>query len=144
MLKHRALDAHSEVIFDSSRGNSRLAPARRWGADDAPECAVEGRLGLVTDTSSNFSEPEWTFTQQSSCKLHPPAAEILHRRFADQLNKAFCQRGSRHGCALGEFLLNARGRAIQIAGHLRRDDYRGGDAVQLIIDDAAPAPPSSI
>ncbi len=39
---------------------------------------------------------------------------------------------------LGAFLAAARGRAIHLAGHLRRDDYRGGDAVQLIIDDAAP------
>src|ERR1700726_1301764 len=39
---------------------------------------------------------------------------------------------------LGEFLAAARGRAIHVAGHLRRDDYRGGDAVQLVIDDAAP------
>jgi single-stranded-DNA-specific exonuclease len=39
---------------------------------------------------------------------------------------------------LGEFLAASRGRAIHLAGHLRRDDYRGGDAVQLLIDDAAP------
>ena len=39
---------------------------------------------------------------------------------------------------LGEFLLGSRGRAIHVAGHLRRDDYRGGAAVQLVIDDAAP------
>jgi single-stranded-DNA-specific exonuclease len=40
---------------------------------------------------------------------------------------------------LGAFLAAARGRAIHLTGHLRRDDYRGGDAVQLVIDDAAPA-----
>ena len=39
---------------------------------------------------------------------------------------------------LGEFLVSSRGRAAHIAGQLRRDDYRGGDAVQLVIDDAAP------
>jgi single-stranded-DNA-specific exonuclease len=39
---------------------------------------------------------------------------------------------------LGQFLAASRGRAIHLAGHLRRDDYRGGDAVQLVIDDAAP------
>jgi hypothetical protein len=70
----------SHLGFDPSRGNSRLAPARGRGADDAPECAVEGGLGLVTDTSGNFSEPERTFTQQSSCNVkHPisPRAELL-------------------------------------------------------------------
>ena len=40
---------------------------------------------------------------------------------------------------LGRFLAEARGRAIHVAGHLRRDDWRGGDAVQLVIDDAAGA-----
>jgi single-stranded-DNA-specific exonuclease len=40
---------------------------------------------------------------------------------------------------LGQFLAASRGRAIHVAGHLRRDNYRGGEAVQLVIDDAAPA-----
>ena len=40
---------------------------------------------------------------------------------------------------LGAFLAASRGRAIHVAGHLRRDTYRGGDAVQLVIDDAASA-----
>jgi single-stranded-DNA-specific exonuclease len=40
---------------------------------------------------------------------------------------------------LGRFLVETRGAAIHVAGHLRRDGWRGGDAVQLAIDDAAPA-----
>jgi single-stranded-DNA-specific exonuclease len=40
---------------------------------------------------------------------------------------------------LGHFLVETRGVAIHVAGHLRRDSWRGGDAVQLSIDDAAPA-----
>jgi single-stranded-DNA-specific exonuclease len=40
---------------------------------------------------------------------------------------------------LGRFLAETRGAAIHVAGHLRRDSWRGGDAVQLAIDDAAPA-----
>ena len=40
---------------------------------------------------------------------------------------------------LGRFLAETRGVAIDIAGHLRRDTWRGGDAVQLMIDDAAAA-----
>ncbi len=39
---------------------------------------------------------------------------------------------------LGEALLEARGGRLHIAGKLRRDKWRGGDAVQLIIEDAAP------
>jgi single-stranded-DNA-specific exonuclease len=42
---------------------------------------------------------------------------------------------------LGAFLADARGRAVHVAGHLRRDRWRGGDAVQFVIDDAAPALP---
>ena len=38
---------------------------------------------------------------------------------------------------LGRFLAETRGAAIHVAGHLRRDLWRGDDAVQLIIDDAA-------
>jgi single-stranded-DNA-specific exonuclease len=40
---------------------------------------------------------------------------------------------------LGRFLAGTQGAAIHVAGHLRRDSWRGGDAVQLSIDDAAPA-----
>jgi single-stranded-DNA-specific exonuclease len=40
---------------------------------------------------------------------------------------------------LGKFLLETRGAAVHIAGHIRRDDWRGGAAVQVTIDDAAPA-----
>ncbi len=40
---------------------------------------------------------------------------------------------------VGELLATAKGRAIHLAGHLRRDTWRGCGAVQLVIDDAAPA-----
>ena len=43
------------------------------------------------------------------------------------------------GTPLGQFLAETRGAAVHVAGHLRRDTWRGGDAVQLLIDDAAPA-----
>lgn len=38
---------------------------------------------------------------------------------------------------LGQGLLAARGRAVHVAGKLELDAWRGGDAVQLLIDDAA-------
>jgi single-stranded-DNA-specific exonuclease len=43
------------------------------------------------------------------------------------------------GTPLGQFLAETRGAAIHVAGHVRRDTWRGGDAVQLSIEDAAPA-----
>lgn len=39
--------------------------------------------------------------------------------------------------ALGEALLSAQGRALHLAGRLRRDRWTGGDAVELHIEDAA-------
>ncbi len=39
--------------------------------------------------------------------------------------------------ALGQRLLQSAGRPLHIAGKLRRDSWRGGDAVQMIIEDAA-------
>jgi single-stranded-DNA-specific exonuclease len=38
---------------------------------------------------------------------------------------------------LGRFLAETRGATIHVAGHLRRDIWHGGDAVELRIDDAA-------
>ena len=43
------------------------------------------------------------------------------------------------GTALGDALLDRSGLALHIAGHVRRDDWKGRDGVQLLIDDAAPA-----
>ncbi len=42
---------------------------------------------------------------------------------------------------VGAALLNAAGRALHIAGHLRIDTWRGRERVQLFIDDVAPAGP---
>ena len=42
--------------------------------------------------------------------------------------------------ALGKLLLNTGGRPIHVAGKLRPDTWAGGDAVQLIIEDAAAIP----
>ena len=38
---------------------------------------------------------------------------------------------------LGTALLKAGSTPLHVAGHLRADDFRGGDEVQLIVDDAA-------
>jgi len=40
---------------------------------------------------------------------------------------------------LGAALLRAGSTPMHVAGHLRADDFRGGDQVQLIVDDAAVA-----
>ncbi len=43
------------------------------------------------------------------------------------------------GTPLGRFLTETRGAVIHVAGRLQRDSWRGEDAVQLAIDDAASA-----
>jgi single-stranded-DNA-specific exonuclease len=40
---------------------------------------------------------------------------------------------------LGPFLSETLGATIHVAGHLRRDSWRGGNAVQMVIEDAAVA-----
>ena len=42
---------------------------------------------------------------------------------------------------VGPALLNAAGRALHVAGHLRADSWRGRERVQLFIEDLAPAAP---
>jgi single-stranded-DNA-specific exonuclease len=39
---------------------------------------------------------------------------------------------------VGQALLQARGGTLHLAGHLRADEWRGEDEVQLVIEDAAP------
>ncbi|MEE8275641.1 MAG: single-stranded-DNA-specific exonuclease RecJ [Alphaproteobacteria bacterium] len=41
------------------------------------------------------------------------------------------------GEPMGEALMNAQGRPLHLAGRVRRDTWRGGSAVQFMIDDAA-------
>ncbi len=43
------------------------------------------------------------------------------------------------GTGLGDALLDRSGLALHIAGHVRRDNWKGREGVQLLIDDAAPA-----
>jgi single-stranded-DNA-specific exonuclease len=43
------------------------------------------------------------------------------------------------GTPLGQALIQARGAAIHLAGHLRADSWQGREETQLLIEDAAPA-----
>ena len=86
-------------------------------------------------------EPRIAFPGVQLAFVEPVGTGHLRCTFADPIGAAKLRAiAFRVGeTPLGEFLLASRGRAIHVAGHLRRDDYRGGDAVQLVIDDAAPA-----
>lgn len=86
-------------------------------------------------------EPRFAFPNVRVMHAEPVGAAHLRCTLADPLDtgrlRAIAFRAA--GTPLGQFLVETRGAAIHIAGHLRRDAWRGGDAVQLAIDDAAPA-----
>src|SRR6266478_4999120 len=125
----------------------------RGGERVRPELAIDGALsaegalaGLIDhlDALAPFGaanpEPRFAFPGLVVAHVEPVGTGHLRCTLGDPLGpgrlKAIAFRVAES--PLGEFLAAARGRAIHLAGHLRRDDYRGGDAVQLVIDDAAP------
>src|SRR6266550_992604 len=118
-----------------------------------PELAIDGALSVVATQSGVLDhvaalapfgaanpEPRFAFPGVQVAFVEPVGTGHLRCTLADPIGsarlKAIAFRVAE--TPLGEFLAASRGRAIHVAGHLRRDDYRGGDAVQLMIDDAAP------
>ena len=95
-------------------------------------------------------EPRFAFPAIRLAHVEPVGTGHLRCRLSDSMGADAA--GSGNGGAarlnaiafraaetpLGRFLAASRGQAIHVAGHLRRDTYRGGDAVQLVVDDAAP------
>jgi single-stranded-DNA-specific exonuclease len=119
-----------------------------------PELAIDGALSLAgaqggvmghVEALAPFGaanpEPRFAFPAVQLAHVEPVGSCHLRCSLADALAvarlKAIAFRAV--DTPLGAFLAASRGRAIHLAGHLRRDAYRGGDAVQLVIDDAAPA-----
>ena len=129
----------------------------RGGERPVPELSIDGALsaagavgGLIDhiETLAPFGaanpEPRFAFPGLQVAHVEPVGSLHLRCTLADPAGsgsggparlKAIAFRVAE--TPLGAFLANSRGRAIHVAGHLRRDTYRGGDAVQLVIDDAA-------
>jgi single-stranded-DNA-specific exonuclease len=119
-----------------------------------PELRVDGTLSIAAAQGElidhigrlapfGAANPEPRFVFPCVRVLHAETVGTSHLRctLADPLDDARL-RGIAFraaGTPLGQFLAETRGIAIHLAGHLRRDSWRGGDAVQLAIDDAAPA-----
>ncbi len=109
-------------------------------------CGLIAHIDALAPFGSANPEPRFAFPAIRLAHVEPVGTGHLRCMLADNA-------GSGDGAAarlsaiafrvadtpLGAFLAASRGRAIHVAGHLRRDTYRGGDAVQLVIDDAAPA-----
>ena len=134
----------------------------RGGARPVPELAIDGALSAAGATAGLIAhiealapfgaanpEPRFAFPAVRVLHVEPVGANgsgtHLRLNLADTVasdcGAPACLKGIAFRAAaspLGAFLAASRGRAIHLAGHLRRDTYRGGDAVQLVIDDAAP------
>jgi len=119
-----------------------------------PELRIDGALSVAGAYSElidhiarlapfGASNPEPRFIFPGVRVVHAEAVGNGHLRctLADPLDdvrlRAIAFRAM--GTLLGQFLAETRGAAIHVAGHLRRDGWHGGDAVQLTIADAAPA-----
>jgi single-stranded-DNA-specific exonuclease len=124
-----------------------------------PELAIDGVLtaagaaaGLIEhiDAIAPFGaanpEPRFAFPGLLVTHVEPVGSGHLRLALADLAGsgqeaaarlKAIAFRTA--DTPLGRFLAGARGRAIHVAGHVRRDAWRGGAAIQLVINDAAQA-----
>jgi single-stranded-DNA-specific exonuclease len=84
-------------------------------------------------------EPRFVFPAVRVAHAEPVGSAHLRCALADPIDtgrlRAIAFRVA--GTPLGQFLVETQGAAIHLAGHLRRDGWRGGDAVQLTIEDAA-------
>ena len=107
--------------------------------------AAQGELIDQLDRLAPFGagnpEPRFVFPAIRVAHAEPVGSGHLRCALADPLDtgrlKAIAFRVA--GTPLGQFLAETQGAAIHLAGHLRRDGWRGGDAVQLTIEDAAAA-----
>ena len=129
-----------------------------------PLLSIDGALSAASATSglvAHFdalapfgaanSEPRFAFPAIRLAHVEPVGTGHLRCRLEDLMGADAAGSGDGRTARLnaiafrvaesplGQFLAASRGRAIHVAGHIRRDTYRGGDAVQLLIDDAAPA-----
>ncbi|MGA8761135.1 MAG: single-stranded-DNA-specific exonuclease RecJ [Stellaceae bacterium] len=119
-----------------------------------PELAIDGALSVAAVQPALIAqleqlapfgaanpEPRFVFPTVRVAHWEPVGSGHLRCLLADPLDRARLSAIAFRAAEtpLGHFLAETRGVAIHIAGHLRRDTWRGSDAVQLVIDDAAPS-----
>jgi len=97
------------------------------------------QLEALAPFGSANPEPRFAFPAVRAQHVERVGSDHLRLRIADavgggQLN-AIAFRAA--DTPVGGLIAEAKGRAIHLAGHLRRDTWRGGGAVQLVVDDAA-------
>ena len=119
-----------------------------------PELAIDGALSVAAVQPALIAqleqlapfgaanpEPRFVFPTVRVAHCEPVGSGHLRCVLADPLDRARLSAIAFRAAEtpLGHFLAETRGVAIHVAGHLRRDIWRGSDAVQLVIDDAAPS-----
>jgi len=106
--------------------------------------AAQGDLVAQLDDLAPFGsanpEPRFAFPTVRAAYVEPVGTGHLRLRVTDAIGGATLNAIAFRAAdtPLGKLLTEAKGRAVHLAGHLRRDTWRGGDAVQLVVDDAAP------
>jgi single-stranded-DNA-specific exonuclease len=141
------LDALREFLLErlgDGLDQERLMPELRVDGGlslGAAQAELIGHIERLAPFGAGNPEPRFVFSGVRV--VHAEAVGNGHLRcsLADPLDtsrlRAIAFRAA--GTPLGQFLAETRGAAVHVAGHLRRDTWRGGDAVQLAVDDAAPA-----
>jgi single-stranded-DNA-specific exonuclease len=141
------LDALREFLVDRLGDGlhyGRLLPELRVDAAlslAAAQVELIGHLERLAPFGAGNPEPRFAFPRVSVVHTEAVGSGHLRCALADPLGAARL-RGIAFraaGTPLGQFLTESRGVAVHVAGYLRRDNWRGGDAVQLAIDDAAPS-----
>jgi single-stranded-DNA-specific exonuclease len=140
------LDALREFLIErlgDGLDHNRLVPELRVDAALSVGAAQAELIGHVERLAPfGAGNPEPRFVLPGVRVVHTEAVGNGHLRctLADPLDtarlRAIAFRAA--GSPLGQFLAETRGATVHVAGHLRRDGWRGGEAVQLLIDDAAP------
>ena len=123
--------------------HAKLVPELAIDAAITPGTASGGLVaqldGLAPFGSAN-PEPRFAFPAVRAGYVEPVGTGHLRLRVVDALGSGPSLNAIAFRAAdtpVGKLLTEAKGKAIHIAGHLRRDTWRGGDAVQLVVDDAA-------
>jgi single-stranded-DNA-specific exonuclease len=139
-----ALQAFLVNRLGDGMDNERLVPELRV---DGSLSVAAARAELIDHIAKlapfGAANPEPRFVFPGVRVVHAEAVGSSHLRctLADPLDDVRL-RGIAFRAAetpLGKFLVETRGTAIHIAGHISRDSWRGGAAVQVMINDAAPA-----
>jgi len=138
------LQAFLDERLGDGLDHERLVPELRVDAAlslGAAQAELMGHIDRLAPFGTGNPEPRFVL----------PGVRVAHTEFvgnghlrctlADPLDgtrlRAIAFRAA--GTPLGQLLTETRGVTIHVAGHLRRDTWRGGDAVRLSIDDAASA-----